>query len=190
MTARWVVDIAPERNLKVTWEPISLLIKNQTASDSPYYPPVKWTLGLLRVMEAVRKAEGNDAVHDFYFETTTRIHHHKETQWDPAEALEAIGVETKHAKAATNEKWDATVRRRMDEGLALVGKDVGTPIIAWTARGKTHGIFGPVITRVPKSKADRLKLWDAMRTVTELDGFWELKRTRTQPPEFGKPLKR
>jgi hypothetical protein len=190
VTARWVVDIAAERKLHVTWEPISLLIKNQTPLDSPYYAPVAWSLGLLRVMEAVREAEGDGAVQRFYFEATTRIHHHKETEWDPAEALVAVGVAPTYATAAASETWDAAIRTRMDEGLALVGNDVGTPIISWTTRGRTHGIFGPVITRVPKSKPDRLKLWDAVRTVTELDGFWELKRTRTQRPEFGKPLKR
>ena len=39
MTARWVVDeVAPARDLRVTWQPISLFEKNQPASfKQPLY---------------------------------------------------------------------------------------------------------------------------------------------------------
>jgi hypothetical protein len=30
-----------------------------------------------------------------------------------------------------------------------------------------------------------LEVWDAMETLAAMDGFWELKRTRTERPEFG-----
>jgi hypothetical protein len=30
-----------------------------------------------------------------------------------------------------------------------------------------------------------LALWDATVTLASMDGFWELKRTRTAVPEFG-----
>ena len=54
MTARWVVEeVAPERDLKVNWRPISLLFKNNPAPDSEYYAPVLKTHKMLRVMEAV-----------------------------------------------------------------------------------------------------------------------------------------
>ncbi len=73
----------------------------------------------------------------------------------------------------------------MDAGLELVGDDVGTPIIAWNrSDNKRIGIFGPVITRVPKGP-DALKLWDGMLMLGDIDGFWELKKTRNQSPEFG-----
>ena len=72
----------------------------------------------------------------------------------------------------------------MDEGLALVGDQVGTPIIAFEHEGRTVGCFGPVITRVPAG-ADGTRLWDAFVSLTTMDDFWELKRTRTVSPEFG-----
>ena len=72
----------------------------------------------------------------------------------------------------------------MEAGLALVGADVGTPIIAFTSsEGREVATFGPVITKVP-AKADALRLWDAFVTLTTMDEFWELKRTRTTGPEF------
>ena len=77
------------------------------------------------------------------------------------------------------------VRTGMDAGLELVGNDVGTPIIAFTASdGVKRGIFGPVITRVPTGE-QALRVWDAMEAFTTMDGFWELKRTRSEGPNVG-----
>ena len=42
----------------------------------------------------------------------------------------------------------------------------------------------PVITKVPE-REKALRLWDTFVTLTELEEFWELKRTRTRRPEFG-----
>jgi hypothetical protein len=185
VTARWVMDIAPERDLEVTWEPISLLIKNERPPGDTYYDNVAWSLGLLRVMESVRSTGDEALVGDLYLEFGRRIHHDGERLWDVELALAALGLDASHAAAATDESWDAEVRRRMDEGLALVGKDVGTPIIAFNADdGREVAIFGPVITKVPATK-DALALWDSFVTLTAMDEFWELKRTRTKRPEMG-----
>ena len=185
MTARWVVDISADRDLKIVWEPISLLMKNNPSPESDHYAVVAWSTKLLRVMESVRRSEGDQAVFDLYIEYGRRIHPDKERQWDPALALTSVGIDAKHADAAEDASWDEVIRATMDEGLALVGQDVGTPIIAYEdSNGRTVANFGPVITRVPPGE-DKLRLWDAFTTLTELDGFWELKRTRTQKPEFG-----
>ena len=186
MTARWVVDdVASERNLKIKWQPISLLFKNEPPTDSPYYEAVVVTHGHLRVMESIRAAEGDDAVFGVYWDFASRIHHDGDRDFDVAAALEALGIDPEHAKAASDESWDAEIRSRMDDGLALVGTDVGTPIIALDrADGERVGIFGPVITRAPKGE-DALKLWDGMTAMMDIDGFWELKKTRTERPEFG-----
>ena len=186
MTARWVVDeVASERNLKVKWQPISLLFKNQPPTDSQYYSAVAGSHEMLRVMESIRSVEGDEAVFGVYWDFASRIHHDGERDFDIAKALEQLGIDTEHAKAANDEQWDAEIRARMDAGLALVGEDVGTPIIALDrADGERVGIFGPVITRAPKG-GDALKLWDGMVAMMDIDGFWELKKTRTERPEFG-----
>ena len=90
MTARWVVDeVQPHRDLNITWQSISLLEKNQPAEDSDYYAPVLFTHKLLRVIEAIRKGEGEARVKDAYWEFATRIHHDKNRQdsFDLADAL-------------------------------------------------------------------------------------------------------
>ncbi len=185
VTSQWIREIASQRDLDITWEPISLLIKNAPEPDSAFYEPLRWTYGLLRVMEAVRAMDGEVAVGNLYVEYGRRIHHDGQRMWDAQLALEATGLDLAHAAAATDEQWDKQIKTRMDAGLALVGNDVGTPIIAFTASGgREVGAFGPVITKVPSAE-DSLRLWEAFVTMAELEEFWELKRTRTKGPEFG-----
>ena len=186
VTARWVVDeVKPVRGLDITWQPISLLFKNDPSAGSDYRKASDFTCRLLRVMEAVRAAEGEDAVFRLYWEFGRRIHHDGDRSFAAADALSAAGCDPAHAEAFDDDAWDAEIRSRMDMGLALCGEDVGTPIIAFEDRnGVKQGYFGPVITRVPPSE-DSLAMWDALVAMMSVDGFWELKRTRTERPDPG-----
>lgn len=186
MTARWVVDeVAPERDLNLIWQPISLLVKNQPPPGSDYYQGCLPGHRALRVMEAIRAELGDGPVFDWYWQCATRIHHDGERPLDIEAALAAAGFDGSFAAAADDESWDAEISSRMNQGLELVGNDVGTPIIAFRCDdGTKRGIFGPVITKVP-DPATAVKFWDAMQVFVTTDGFWELKRTRTERPEFG-----
>jgi len=184
-TSQWIRRIAADKDLDITWEPISLLVKNDPQPESAFYEPLIWTRGLLRVMESVRAAGQEDRLGDLYTEYGRRIHHEGERGWDAALALEAIGLDAAYASAAGDATWDGPLLERMNDGLALVGNDVGTPIIAFRrADGREVATFGPVITKAP-AHDDALALWDAFVTLTSLEEFWELKRTRTVGPEFG-----
>jgi DSBA-like thioredoxin domain len=185
-TARWMVDeVLPNRDVRVTWRPISLKFKNDPPEDSPFYEPVTFTHNLLRVMESARAAEGDGAFFDLYWEAGTRIHHDGNRSFDPAELLEYVGLDAKHAVAFDDDSWDVVIREGMDEGLALVGNDVGTPIIAITdADGEKAGYFGPVISHVPPTD-ESLTMWDALVAMMGIDAFFELKRTRTGRPDPG-----
>ncbi len=184
-TSQWIRRIAADKDLEITWEPISLFVKNDVKPDNSGYERVAWTHGLLRVMESVRAAGHEDRLGDLYTEYGRRIHHDGERNWDAALALEAVGLDTSHSTAATDEAWDIPLQERMNEGLALVGDEVGTPIIAFhRPDGREVATFGPVITRAPEHD-DALALWDAFVTVTSLDEFWELKRTRNVSPDVG-----
>ena len=183
MTARWVVDeVKDQRDLQITWQPFSLLLKNQPAEGTPYYDGVLRRTRCSSVMESVRATEGNGRVRAV-LGLGARIHHDKDREFDIADALEAAGLPAMHAEAFEDERFDTEIRSRHDAGLALTGDDVGTPIIAMDTPGGRQGIFGPVITAVPNSE-DSLRLWDGMVAMMSVDGFWELKRTRTRRPEF------
>lgn len=191
MTARWVVDdVQPERDLQVTWKPISLLFKNEPPEDSNYFEPANFTHKLMRVMESVRAAAatpeaGNAGVFKLYWEAGSRIHHDGNRDFTAAELLEAVGLDTSHAAAFDDEQWDTIIRSEMDAGLALVGQDVGTPIIAIErSDGEQAGYFGPVINKVPP-KDKGLAMWDGLVAMMEVDSFFELKRTRSGGIDFG-----
>ncbi len=185
MTARWVVDeIVPARGVRVIWQPISLYFKNKPDEGSPVHDRLFFTHRLLRVMESIRAVEGDSSVQAFYWECGRRIHHDQSRDFTALDVVESAGIDPTHADAFDDDKWDAEIRTRMDAGLAVTGEDVGTPIIAFDDRGGVkQGYFGPVITRVP-SHEDSLAMWDALIAMMNIDGFWELKRTRTDPPEF------
>jgi hypothetical protein len=187
VTARWVVDeVTPHRDLDVTWQPISLLMKNEVTPDHERYPVYFRTHQMLRVMEAVRATHGEEAVQRWYLLCGATIHHDgRRDEADLAEMLQHLGLDPELAAAADEEAWDATIRERMDQGLELAGDDIGTPIIATdNHHGERHAFFGPVITRVPPGDLS-LKLWDGLIGLMDVPGFWELKRVRTEPPEFG-----
>ncbi len=176
--------MAPHRDIEVTWRPISLLIKNQTQPDSPFYTRVVHTQGLLRVMESVRAEHGDGVIGRLYTAFGEHIHHQQDSSVDPAVALAEAGLPVRHAEAAHDDSWDDVIRASMDEGLGLTGPDVGTPILGITFEsGKRVGFFGPVISRrLPL--ADALRLWDGVTLTAGIDCFWELKRTRTENPDF------
>lgn len=187
VTSRWVNDVAPHRDVEVIWKPISLKVKNDVQPDSPFYDAVIYTHGLLRVFEAVRAAEGNGPLGNLYSVYGEHIHHQQDRTVSAADLLAEAGLDTTYAAAFDDESYDAAIQASMDDGLGLVGNDVGTPILAWTDdTGKRVGFFGPVISRrLPTDQG--LRLWDGLMLAASVDGFWELKRTRTEGPDFTPP---
>jgi hypothetical protein len=144
----------------------------------------------MRVMESVRAAadtpeSGNSDVFKLYWQASTWIHHDGNRDFTATALLEAVDLDTSHAPASADESWDAQIRAEMDAGLALVGNDVGTPIIAIDrSDGERAGYFGPVIGKVPP-KEQSLAMWDGLVAMMEVDSFFELKRTRSGVLDFG-----
>lgn len=127
----------------------------------------------------------DDPIFKLYWELGSRIHHDGEVYFDVADALTAAGLDPALASAAEDPEWDAEIKQRMNAGLALTGEDVGTPLIAFDDDdGERVALFGPVITRVPSGDV-AIQLWDGFVAMATIPGFWEVKRTRTERPEFG-----
>ena len=73
------------------------------------------------------------------------------------------------------------------EGITLVGQQVGSPIIAVPDPGSDTdkiAFFGPVVTPTPAGQR-AARLWDGTLAVASTPGFYEIKRTRTIGPIFG-----
>src|SRR5207244_3832600 len=98
-----------------------------------------------------------------------------------AAALEAAGLDPALAEGADSTEFDDAVRASHKVGIDKVGQEVGTPVIAVPGPDGQGEIafFGPVVTPAPKGE-EALKLWDGVLAVASIDGFFELKRTRTR----------
>ena len=183
MTSRWIVAVAPERDLDVDWQPISLLLKNSTPPDSRAFAGADRGRALLRVAQSVRDAGGGDRIGDLYTAFGRRIHNEGSRDFDVDEVLAELGLDASHAGAVDDESFDAAILAAMDEAFSLTGTDVGTPIVALGRGDGRVGMFGPVITRYPSPEAG-LRLWDGFVAMAETDGFYELKRTLDESPDL------
>ena len=135
----------------------------------------------MRVLIAAEQDRGSDVLLPLYTALGNRIH--LERRWgDPAilpEALEEVGLPASLAGAAQSTEYDEALRKSHEEGMGLVGNDVGTPVIAVDG----NAFFGPVVTPFPKGESAG-RLWDGFRLVSSIPGFYEIKRSRDEAPTF------
>ncbi len=188
IVSRWVVEVAPARELNVRWRTFSLWHRNEWTSNKLSEEHCERLLaqyGGLRVIEAARAEHGDDAVARLYTELGARIHHDGDRLLTGlGEAIAAAGLPSSIAAAANDESWDAVVDASTRDGTDLVGVDVGIPIVAVAPGSGRATFFGPVLSPAPTGAA-ALRLWDAFVALGEFDGLYEIKRSRAGGPEFG-----
>lgn len=179
MTSRWILDVASQREIDLHWHLMSLSVLNE-GRDLPedYRAAMDRAWGPVRVINAARERHGDGVLGDLYTAFGTRIHLGKEQGEELiAGALADVGLEAGLAQYAASDELDDSLRASHAEGITLVGQDVGTPIVA--IDGKAY--FGPVVTPAPRGEA-ALRLFEGLRLLASVDGFYELKKTRTLGP--------
>ena len=202
VTSRWVVAVQRERDLEVTWRPLSLAILNEEISyeerrkASPEYPDSHLRgLEMLRVVMAAREAHGQEVVGELYTalgelvwdseapegDDFDAVMHEMARVRDLAPALEKAGLPTDLATAADDTSRDEQLRRETQEAAERCGGGVGTPILSFSPP-EGPALFGPVIDSVP-SGDDATRLWDAVETIATWRGFAELKRSVRSFPD-------
>jgi hypothetical protein len=125
---------------------------------------------------------GREVVKPLYDAIGTRLHPGGREDWDDvlAEALTEVGLPSSLLGAATSQSYDEQIKAEHRLGMDQVGEDVGTPVVAVG----DVAFFGPVVSPAPTGE-DALRLFDGVVAVASVDGFFEIKRTRTRGPVFG-----
>jgi predicted DsbA family dithiol-disulfide isomerase len=183
LTSRWVIEAAKVRPIAPRFRVMSLSVLNEGRDDLPesYREAMKRNWGPVRTCIAAAEAYGDEVLLQLYTALGNRIHLEKRTadRTLVEEALEEVGLPTSLADAMTSDAYDESLRASHQAAMDLVGEDVGTPVLAFEG----CAIFGPVVTPAPKGEAAG-KLWDGVRLVMATPGFYELKRSRLNPPIF------
>jgi hypothetical protein len=182
LTSRWLIEVEKIRDVEVTWSVMSLSVLNeQRELPAEYRSMMDSSWGPVRVIIAAARAHGPKVVKPLYDAMGTPIHLGGERDYRKviASALEEVGLPADLLRFADSTDVDAELRASHERAIALVGDEVGTPVICVAG----VAFFGPVVTPAPKGEAAG-KLWDGCVLVAGTPGFFELKRTRTQNPIF------
>ncbi|MET9802860.1 DsbA family protein [Streptomyces sp. NPDC006368] len=190
MTSRWMLEVEKVRPVDVRWHVMSLAVLNEDKLDSvpeelrEMLATTAW--GPVRVVIAAQQLHGDEVVGKLYTALGTRLHNKGEalSHATVVEALEDVGLPASLIEYADKDTYDAELRASHNEGIEKVGQEVGTPVIAVPgADGGQVAFFGPVVTPAPKGE-EAARLWDGTLMVASIPGFYEIKRTRTQGPDF------
>ena len=183
ITSRWMLEVQQVRPVEVTWHAMSLAVLNAGKADRPerYQELMAQAWGPMRVVTAAEQKFGPSVVEPLYTALGTRFHLEKAAK-DRATieaALADARLPADLADAMDSTEYDDALRASHREGIERVGYEVGTPVISVNGTS----IFGPVVSPIPRGEA-AAKLWDGVLLVTQTDGFFELKRSRTRDPIF------
>jgi len=188
IVSRWVTEVAPARELHIRWRTFSLWHRNEwsgrTLSEEHCERLLAQYRGF-RVIEAARAEFGDDAVGALYTAFGARIHHDGDRLLAGLpDAVAASGLPASLLAAADDASWDAVIDDSTRDATALVGDDVGIPIIALEGGSGHTTFFGPVLSPAPTGDA-ALRFWDIFVALGEFEGLYEIKRSRRTGPIFG-----
>ena len=190
ITSRWVKEVAPHRDLTVSWQSYCIEIRDDYGV-APTIPEHLKAMALeghalshryLRILEAARTEGGEEAVDTLYTEWGRRFFEPGRGREDAllAECLAAGGYDAGLISAADDDKWDTPIMAAMEVAYAFGGPKTQTPTIV-IGDDPPHGFKGPVMA--PGPTGDKaLELWDALRVISRQQHVFEFTRPRANKP--------
>ena len=190
ITTRWLKEVAPHRDLDVTWRSFCLEIRDDYGV-APTMPEDRREAAIaahalshrmLRIFEAARARAGEEAVDALLTAWGRRFFVRGGVRDDTllSECLAACGLDADLVEAADDEKWDAPIVEAMEVAYAFGGPKTQTPTIV-VGDDPPHGFKGPVMAPAPVGEA-AIRLWDAIQVISREPGFFEITRPRANRP--------
>ncbi len=175
-TSRWLVSVAPERDVTLRWRAFSLSILNGDDTPEQYKPMMAASSKALRLVEALRADHRHDEIGAFYTELGTRTHEAGTPISDDivVAAAEAAGIDDPK-RVLEDASWDEAVRDSHETGFTSAGPGIGSPVLL--IEGAERGVHGPIIGEVP-GREEALSIWDALVPLARSTTFFEIKRGR------------
>ena len=183
ITSRWMLEVEQVRPVTTVWHVMSLSVLNEEKEglSERYREGLRTAWGPVRVLIAAEQTHGPQVLLPLYTALGTRFHREKAPRDSETitAALAEAGLPAGLVAAMDSTEYDAAVRASHADGIERVGNDVGTPIISVGGMS----VFGPVVSPIPRGETAG-RLWDGVRLLADVDGFFELKRSRTREPVF------
>lgn len=177
-TACWLIDVRESRDIAIDWRTFSLAIKNRdVAGQERWQAAQDEGLRALRLVEVARATTGPDVIEGLYRAMADQWHTQGLRTFDLGLVLEAAGVDYLSASVADDAAWDALIESSMAGATAVVGDDVGVPLIVFEG-SDPRGFYGPIMSAAPTGE-EAAVAFDHLLGLASIPGFYELKRSRT-----------
>ncbi|MFD6437567.1 DsbA family protein [Streptomyces venezuelae] len=174
ITSRWLREVERVRDVDVRWRVMSLAVLNAHLAVDPEDPEGlygEYMKAPGRICAAVRERHGNEALGRYFDALGARIHGQQDWSGTSA-ALADAGLPAELDAVAMTSEYDDAVRSSHDAAVALVGDDVGTPVLSVEGVG---ALFGPVVSPAPRGEQAG-RLWDGVVLMAGVPGFHEFRR--------------